>query len=102
MLLEKLFFYKTMCGLRFLKHKFVNMAPVKYRAKEKFSLNEKKELAELVEKYKEKYDKEVETLRGQTTYDYHTKKHIPKKPKQGFLESFTATLLMLNIMTLTC
>ena len=41
------------------------MAPVKYRAKEKFSLNEKKELAELVEKYKEKYDKEVETLRGQ-------------------------------------
>ena len=74
-----------MCGVRFLKHKFVNMAPVKYRAKEKFSLNEKKELAELVEKYKVKYDKEVETLKGQTTYDFRTKKHVPKKPKQGFL-----------------
>ena len=57
----------------------------KYRSKEKFSLNEKKELGELVEKYKKKYDEEVAALRGQTTYDYRTKKHVPKKPKQGFL-----------------
>ena len=42
----------------------------------KFSLSEKQELGELVEKYKKEYDKEVASLRGQTTYDYRTKKHV--------------------------
>lgn len=40
------------------------MASKRYRAKEKVSLNEKKELGELVEKYKKKYDAEVAALRG--------------------------------------
>ena len=31
------------------------------------------------------YHGEVAALRGQITYDYRTKKHVPKKPKQGFL-----------------
>ena len=53
--------------------------------KEKYSLAEKKELGELVEKYKKEYDKEVKTLQGKTHYDYKRKKHVPIKPKQGFL-----------------
>ena len=32
------------------------------RGKEKYSLAEKKELGELVEKYKKEYDKEVKTI----------------------------------------
>ena len=45
---------------------------------------ETKELGELVEKYKKEYDKEVNALQGKT-YDYKRKKHVPIKPKQGFL-----------------
>ena len=85
MLLKKLFVYTKTAARDLYKHKYFVMASNKYRAKEKFSLNEKKELGELVEKYKKKYDEEVAALRGQTTYDYRTKKHVPKKPKQGFL-----------------
>ena len=48
----------------------------RYKAKEKFSLNEKQELGDLVEKYKKQYDKAVVELRGQTTYDHRTKKHV--------------------------
>ena len=45
---------------------------------------EKKELGDLVEKYKKEYDKEVKALQGKT-HDYKRKKHVPIKPKQGFL-----------------
>ena len=55
------------------------------KSKEKYSLEEKKELGELVEKYKKEYDKEVKVLQGKTHYDYKRKKHVPIKPKQGFL-----------------
>ena len=54
------------------------------RGKQKYILAEKKELGELVEKYKKEYDKEVKTLQGKTHYDYKRKKHVPIKPKQGF------------------
>ena len=37
----------------------------------------------MVEKYNKEYDKEGKTLQGKTHYDY--KKHVPIKPKQGFL-----------------
>ena len=63
------------------------MAKSYRRSLDKYSLSEKKELGELVEKYKIKYDEEVASLRGKTKYDYRTKKHIQKKPKQGFLAS---------------
>ena len=55
------------------------------RGKEKYSLAEKKELGELVEKYKKECDKDVKALQGKTHYNYKQKKHIPIKPKQGFL-----------------
>ena len=55
------------------------------RGKGKYSLADKKEIGELVEKYKKKYDKEVTTLQGKTHYDYKRKKYVPIKPKQGFL-----------------
>ena len=53
------------------------------RANEKYSLAEKMELAELVNK--EEYDKELKDLEGKTSYDYKQKKHVLMKPKQGFL-----------------
>ena len=43
------------------------------RGKEKYSLTEKKELGELVEKYKKEYDKEVKAFQGKTHYDYKRK-----------------------------
>ena len=49
------------------------------RGKEKYSLAEKKELEELVEKYKKEYDKEVKVLQGKTHYDYKRKKTRPNK-----------------------
>ena len=55
------------------------------RGKEKYSSAEKKEVGELVEKYKKEYDKEVKTLQGKTHYDCKRKKHVPIKPKQRFL-----------------
>ena len=55
------------------------------RGKEKYSLVQKKELGELLEKYKKEYNKEVKALQGKTRYDYKRKKHVPIKPKQGFL-----------------
>ena len=36
-------------------------------------------------KYKEDYDKELQNLEGKTLYDYKQRKHVPMKPKQGFL-----------------
>ena len=55
------------------------------RAKEQYSLSEKRELGELVSKHKEKYDNEVKELEGKTRYDYKRKKHVQLKPQQGFL-----------------
>ena len=55
------------------------------RGKEKYSLTEIRDLGELVEKYNKEYDKEVKALQGKTCYDYKGKKHLPIKPKQGFL-----------------
>ena len=46
------------------------------RGKEKSSLAEKKELGELVEKYKKKYDK-VKALQWKTHYDYK-RKNMPQ------------------------
>ena len=54
------------------------------RGKEKYSLAEKKQLGEFVEKYKKEYDKEVKALQGKT-HDYKRKKHVPIKPKHEFL-----------------
>ena len=39
----------------------------------------------MLEKYKKVYDKEVKALQGKTHYNYKRKKHVPIKPKQGFL-----------------
>ena len=47
---------------------------------------EKKEPRELVNRYKEKYDKELKDLEGKTNYDYKRKKLVPMKPaKQSFI-----------------
>ena len=50
-----------------------------------YTLTEKKEMGELVNKYKEKYDKELKDLECETSYDYKRKKHVPMKPKQAFI-----------------
>ena len=55
------------------------------KGKEKYSFAAKKELGELVLKYKKEYDKEVKALHRKTHYGYKPKKHVPIKPKQGFL-----------------
>ena len=55
------------------------------RGKEKYCLAEKKEVVELVEKYKKEYDNDVKALEGKTHYNYKQKKHVPIKPKQEFL-----------------
>ena len=39
----------------------------------------------MIVKYKEDYDKEIKNLDGKIHYDYKRKKHVPMKPKQGFL-----------------
>ena len=51
------------------------------RVNEKYSLAEKRELGELIQKYKEVYDKESKELEGKTKYDYKRKKHVQVKPK---------------------
>ena len=51
----------------------------------KYSLVEKNELGDLIEKYKKGYDKEIKVLQGKTHYDYKRKIHVPIKTKQGFL-----------------
>ena len=48
----------------------IKMGKTFVRGKEKYSLAEKKELGELVEKYKKEYDKEVKALQRKTHYDY--------------------------------
>ena len=44
------------------------------RDKGKYSLAEKKELGELVQKHKKECDKEVTALQGKTHYDYKRNK----------------------------
>ena len=39
----------------------------------------------MIKKYKKEYDKKVKALQGKTHYDYKRIKHVPLKPKQGFL-----------------
>ena len=39
----------------------------------------------MVEKCKKEYGKEVKSLQGKTHYDHKRKKHVPIKPKHGFL-----------------
>ena len=55
------------------------------RGKEKYSLSEKKQLGELISNHKRKFDKELKELAGKTRYDHKRKKHVPMKPKQGFI-----------------
>ena len=55
------------------------------RAKEKYSLSEKKQLGELISNHKEKYDKELKELEAKTRHDHKRKKHVPMKPKQDFI-----------------
>ena len=55
------------------------------RGKEKYSLAEKKELGELVEKNKKEYDEEVNALQGKTHYDYNRKNTSQENPNKGFL-----------------
>ena len=55
------------------------------RKQKMYILAEKTELGELINKYKEKYDKELKDLEGKTNYDYKRKKHAPMKPKQSFI-----------------
>ena len=55
------------------------------RGKEKYSLSEKKQVGKLLSNHKEKYDKELRELEGKTRYDHKRKKHVPMKPKQGFI-----------------
>ena len=50
-----------------------------------YTLAEKKELGELVNKYKEKYNKGLKNLEGKTNYNYKRKEHVSVKPKQGFI-----------------
>ena len=45
----------------------------------------KKELGELIVKYKVVYDKELKNLESKTYYDYKRKKCVPMKRKQGLL-----------------
>ena len=59
------------------------------RGKQKYILAEKKELGELVEKYKKEYDKEVKTLQGKTHDDYKRKKHVQLNLNKGFIHFLT-------------
>ena len=51
------------------------------RGKEDYSLAEKKELGELVEKDKKEYNNEVKALQGKTHCDYKQKQTRPNKTK---------------------
>ena len=43
------------------------------RGKVKYSLSEKKQLGDLISNHKEKYDKELKVLEGNTRYDHKRK-----------------------------
>ena len=42
--------------------------------------------------HKEKYDKELKEVEGKTRYDHKRKKHVPMKPKQGFIAAVVREL----------
>ena len=50
-----------------------------------YSLAEKRELGKLIVKHKKDYEKELKILEDRTHHDSKRKKHLPLKPKQGFL-----------------
>ena len=49
------------------------------------SNKDKLALGELLEKYKKEYDAEVKSMEGKTVWDNKRKKHVPVKPKWGYL-----------------
>ena len=53
--------------------------------KESYSNEEKLALGELVCKYHEGYEAEIKRNKSKTKYDYKHKKHVPLKPKCGYL-----------------
>ena len=53
--------------------------------KESYSIEEKLALCEFVCKCHEEYEAEIKRNTGKTTYDYMLKKHVPIKPKCGYL-----------------
>ena len=62
------------------------MAKVFKRAeRNKYTNEEKLELGELVEKFKEEYDAEVKRNEGKTKYDAKRKRHVPIKPSTGYV-----------------
>ena len=50
-----------------------------------YSLEEKNALGELVKKYKEEYDKQVENSATQINYNEKMRKHTKKTPREGFI-----------------
>ena len=69
--------------------------------KKKYSLSEKKQLGGLISNHKEKYDKELKELEGKTRYDHKRKKHVPMKPKQGFIAAAVLLFQKSNSATQT-
>ena len=62
------------------------MAKVFKRAeRNKYSNEEKLELAELVEKFKKEYVAEVKRNEGKTKYDAKRKRHVSIKPSSGYV-----------------
>ena len=69
----------------------IKMGKTFVSCKEKYRKTKKKELGELVEKYKKEYVKKVKVLKGKIHYDYKQKKHVQIKPKQEFLATAVRT-----------
>ena len=69
--------------------------------KKKYSLSEKKQFGGLISNHKEKYDKELKELEGKTRYDHKRKKHVPMKPKQGFIAAAVLLFQKSNSATQT-
>ena len=62
------------------------MAKVFKRAeRNKYTNEEKLELGELVDKFKEEYDAEVKRNEGKSKYDAKRKRHVPIKPSTGYV-----------------
>ena len=53
--------------------------------KHKYSNEEKLALSELVKKYKEEYEAEVNRNEGKTGYDSKRKNHVPTKPNTEYV-----------------
>ena len=57
----------------------------KHSENESYSNEEKLALGELVCKYHEEYEAEIKRNTGKTKHDFRRKKHVPIKPKCGYL-----------------